>query len=646
VPRVCGIEPPVAPFSHFCLDLRVASDVISLSSLQVENKVAPIGIDVTPRFSWVVNSSQRGVFQTGYRLRVSANTPGAGDVWDSGEVSSSLPYLAEYAGAGLESDTLYFWTVDAATNNGTVSASSNFTTGFLSQDVWSPSLWIGKTTGPIPFALSTAFIAASWIWTSETDPSNIPAGDRAFRFTYTSPAGKAAKSAIVVMAVDDLFALYVNGVEVGSSPDVANAWNSARIIHVALNSTTNLFAIRGTNSAVGPAGLIAAIQVTFDGGSTAIITSGTAWRATASIPTNFQSPAVSDSTWPTASSLGQYGVSPWGTQVAISPPATVTPSLTDAAWIWPLESDPPDAPLGDVAFRKTFTTPPGKTTVSAIIIITADDLFTLYVNGELIGGSVDEPNAWQIAPLFRVPLDANSNLFAVRATNAGTDVNPAGLIVAVSVMYDDGTSDLFASDTTWKVATTIPASFELPSTDDSAWPTAASQGTYGTDPWGSGVLVSDPLGEHPAPLLRKDFSISKPLAHARLYYSAGGFASITLNGAPASNHLLSPGFTKYDTQVQYVGIDVAPLLVQGTNAIALELGRSYYGISQPAESQWNWVEAAWHAEPVFRAVLSLGYMDGTVERVVTDGTWKVTEGPTRLDDIYGGENYDGELNCS
>ncbi|KAJ6577740.1 bacterial alpha-L-rhamnosidase-domain-containing protein [Mycena capillaripes] len=618
---------------------------VAVSSLLVENKVAPIGIDVNPRFSWLISASERRVSQQGYRLSVSAVAPGATEVWDSGNVSSSLPYLAEYGGPILHSDTLYFWTVNVMTNFGEASAGSNFTTGSLSQDAWSPSLWIGKNTSLVPVALSSAFAAASWIWTPEVNPPNAPPGDRAFRRTYNSQPGKTAVSAIIIVTVDDRFTLYVNGVEIGASPNVTDIWKSAQVVHFPnLDASSNLFAIRGTNlpsgDADGPAGLLAAIQITFDDGTTDILVSDSTWRATASIPLDFQSPALDDSTWPLSASLGQFGVDPWGNQAVITASTATTPSLAVANWIWAAELDQANTPLGDVAFRKTFNSPSDKTAVSAIIIVTADDLYTLYLNGVVVGNAPNEVNAWQIATLYRVTLNASANLFAARATNAGTQPNAAGLLVTISIQYSDGSEDFVVSDATWKVTSTIPDHFELPSIDDSAWPMGVSLGAYGVAPWNTDVIVSDPLGEHPAPLLRKSFTIVKDVAFARLYYSAGGFASITVNGVPASDYVLSPGFTKYDTQVQYVGLDVAALLALGENVLALELGRNYYGVTQQAESQWNWVEAAWHGEPAFRGVLSIGYTDGTADRVVSDTTWKVIEGPTRLDDIYGGENYD------
>ncbi|KAJ6451769.1 bacterial alpha-L-rhamnosidase-domain-containing protein [Mycena sanguinolenta] len=629
-------------------DVRDSSS-ISISSLLVENKVAPVGIDVSPRFSWVVASSLRGVSQQWYRLRLSAAAAGVADVWDSGNVSSPLPYLAEYSGLALQSDTMYFWTVDVTTNAGSSSASSNFTTGFLSQDDWAPSVWIGKNTSVVPFALSSAFRTAFWIWTPEADPPNAPPGNYAFRRTYVSPSGKNAASATIIITVDDLFTLYVNGAGVASSPNLTNGWQSAQIVHVPhLNASSNLFAVLGTNAPNGdptnPAGLLAAIQITFDDGTYDIFTSdSTTWHTTASIPADFQSPGLDDSDWPFAVSLGQYGVDPWDTQVLLAAPAPTTPTLTTANWIWASEPNPPDAPVGNVAFRRTFPSPAGKEAVSATIIMTADDLYTLYLNGEIVGSAPNETNAWEIATLYRLSLNPSTNLFAVFATNAGTAANAAGLLTTITIQYADGSEDFIVSDAAWKVATTVPTNFEQPSTDDSSWANAVSLGVYGVAPWGTGLIISDPLGEHPVPLLRKSFSLAKgtsQVSFARLYYTAGGFASITLNGEPVSDHVLSPGFTKYDTQVQYVGLDVAALLTSGENVLALELGRNYYGITQQAESEWNWVDAAWHGEPAFRCVLSIGYADGTSERIVSDSSWKSVEGPTRLDDIYGGENYD------
>jgi hypothetical protein len=38
---------------------------------------------------------------------------------------------------------------------------------------------------------------------------------------------------------------------------------------------------------------------------------------------------------------------------------------------------------------------------------------------------------------------------------------------------------------------------------------------------------------------------------------------------------------------------------------------------------WNWAGAPWHGEPVLRLVLSLTYSDGSKDKIVSSGSWKV-----------------------
>jgi alpha-L-rhamnosidase len=358
-----------------------------LSSLQVENKITPVGIDVKPRFSWIISSAQRGIAQTSYQILVSKSQAGSSDVWNSGVVTSTKPYLIEYAGPTLTSDTRYFWSVNVATPAGSSSASSEFTTGMLTPGDWGSSLWIGKPNQGLPDTLVAAFRSASWIWTSETGAPNAPAEDRAFRKTFTTPSGKVATSALVLLSVDDRFSFYVNGNLVGSSPTTVDVWKTAQKFTVPLASGSNLFAIRGTNLAdvstggPGPAGVLAAIQITFSDGTTSIFSSDASWRSIKVIPANFQSPSLDDSQWAASTVLAQYGSGPWGTQITVSADTPPTISLADSTWIWSSETAAPNAPAQPRAFRKTFPTPSGKTVKSASVVLTVDDGFTFYVNG-------------------------------------------------------------------------------------------------------------------------------------------------------------------------------------------------------------------------------------------------------------------------
>lgn len=141
----------------------------------------------------------------------------------------------------------------------------------------------------------------------------------------------------------------------------------------------------------------------------------------------------------------------------------------------------------------------------------------------------------------------------------------------------------------------------------------------------------------PAPLLRRAFALTEVPVAARLYVAAGGFADLHLNGRRIGE-ALQDGYTAYDKRVLYRSFDVTPALRAGDNVLAAELGRGWYGVTEPNE--WYWHMAPWHAAPALKLQLELRYADGRRERVVSDGAWRTIDGPTRHDSIYAGERYD------
>jgi alpha-L-rhamnosidase len=172
---------------------------------------------------------------------------------------------------------------------------------------------------------------------------------------------------------------------------------------------------------------------------------------------------------------------------------------------------------------------------------------------------------------------------------------------------------------------------------------AAATSWFETGPslqeWSHAAWIGKPPGGSlAAPLLRHVFSVEKGLESARLYIAAGGYADISINGRPASNAVLSPDFTDYDKRVLYLAHDVTHLLRPGGNAIGIELGRGFYGLTNP--DAWQWERAPWHGEPRVRALLKLCYAGGRCEFAGTNADWRVHDGPTLLDDVYGGETYD------
>jgi len=335
---------------------------------------------------------------------------------------------------------------------------------------------------------------------------------------------------------------------------------------------------------------------------------------------------------------GLFDEADWAGSAWIGNPradATDKLDFSGASWIWTPESGAPYAPAEDRAFRTTLVNPSGKTAKSAEIVITADDSYKLWVNGTLLGQTAGAENEWQGSKSYTATLQGSGNVIAARTTNGPN--SPAGLLAKVRVTYTDGSTSIVTSDASWKAVKTIPTGFEARGFDDSAWPAAAVQATYGTGPWGTGVRP--PTGTvAAAPLLRTEFDVEKPVASAKIYVAAGGYANVSLNGSPINDEILSPGFTDYDDHAQYTVTDLTGQLTPGANALGLELGRGFYGMTNP--NVWNWQSPPFHDEPVGRALLRIRYTDGTVKDVVTDDGWTLHDGPARLDDLYGGETYD------
>jgi alpha-L-rhamnosidase len=146
--------------------------------------------------------------------------------------------------------------------------------------------------------------------------------------------------------------------------------------------------------------------------------------------------------------------------------------------------------------------------------------------------------------------------------------------------------------------------------------------------------------EAPAPLLRRAFGVGRKVAQARLYLAAGGMPRMTINGTAVGSPL-GAGYTAYDKRVLVYTHDVTALIRPGANVIGAELGRGWYGVTDPNE--WYFHAAPWYAEPALKAQLEIVYADGSRETIATGGDWQAASGPTLGDSIYRGERYDARL---
>lgn len=130
----------------------------------------------------------------------------------------------------------------------------------------------------------------------------------------------------------------------------------------------------------------------------------------------------------------------------------------------------------------------------------------------------------------------------------------------------------------------------------------------------------------PAPVLRTEFALAKPVQRARLYAAGVGAGYYHLNGTPvADDELLNPTRSNFDKRVRYVTHDVTALMREGANALAAELG---HGFDE-------------EHDPVLRLELHIDHTDGTATVVRSGPEWRTTEGPTVFESAAHGENFDG-----
>jgi alpha-L-rhamnosidase len=309
-------------------------------------------------------------------------------------------------------------------------------------------------------------------------------------------------------------------------------------------------------------------------------------------------------------------------------------TFLQANWIWFPEGNPASsAPVATRWFRKTFTVPAGISVTQAVATMTADNMFTLYVNGQ-IALSAESPNYWQqygqadISPF----LVNGTNVLAVAATNVGTSANPAGLIGSFDLAYSNGQTNSFRTDGTWITTSNLLANWNATNFTASGWSNAMMLGTYGIGPW-NGFAKTYLAATH----VRKDFTLSTLPPRAMLYVTGQGLVEPHLNGAKVGNDYFVPGWTDYTNRLYYFTYDVTSLLEPGSNTLGAILGDGWYRGNCAFDGQYFY-----GMKTRLLAQLYLFYTNGT-QIIGSDPTWQAGFGPILQADNEAGESYDALL---
>ena len=141
------------------------------------------------------------------------------------------------------------------------------------------------------------------------------------------------------------------------------------------------------------------------------------------------------------------------------------------------------------------------------------------------------------------------------------------------------------------------------------------------------------------PLFRKEFSIKKKIANAQLFITGLGQYEASINGAKIGTSFMAPGWTHYGKTVLYNVYDVTPQLKTGKNAIGVIVGNGFHNINRERYRKL----VITFGMPRMISKLKITYTDGTEEIIVSGADWKCAPSPITYTSIYGGEDYDAQL---
>ncbi len=159
--------------------------------------------------------------------------------------------------------------------------------------------------------------------------------------------------------------------------------------------------------------------------------------------------------------------------------------------------------------------------------------------------------------------------------------------------------------------------------------------------WITGNYTVNKNERYPVDCFKKEFSLSGDVLKARLYMTACGIYSCSVNGERVS-FPLAPGITDYKKRIQYQTYDVTELLKK-ENVISCFLADGWYRGSVGA---WG-IRNQYGTETKLFAQLEITYRDGKTESILSDEAWSWSnDGAILFADNKDGETVDARKSPS
>jgi alpha-L-rhamnosidase len=147
------------------------------------------------------------------------------------------------------------------------------------------------------------------------------------------------------------------------------------------------------------------------------------------------------------------------------------------------------------------------------------------------------------------------------------------------------------------------------------------------------------INGEPCPKLAHTFSINGKVKRARIYATALGLYELSLNGNRVGEDYFTPGWTSYESRLQYQTYDVTGLIVDGENEWVGLLGNGWY----KGNLGWEGQKDIFGDRLALLAQLHIELEDGTEFVIKTDKNWHVASSSILMSEIYHGETYDARI---
>ncbi|HHV12347.1 MAG TPA: family 78 glycoside hydrolase catalytic domain [Clostridiales bacterium] len=140
-----------------------------------------------------------------------------------------------------------------------------------------------------------------------------------------------------------------------------------------------------------------------------------------------------------------------------------------------------------------------------------------------------------------------------------------------------------------------------------------------------------------SPIVRKTFSVTKPVKRVVGYMVGLGLYECYINGKLVNDGFLQPGFHNYHHWMQYQTYELTDAVQEGENVLGFLLGAGWYkgrfGVNGGFEDNFG-------EDYQILCEVRIEYQDGSVEVIGSDKSFRYLDGPVIASNIYDGEVYD------